>query len=102
LLIIVGAVAAGLHWVAITAALFSVVTFAYLLKVINRMFLRPDGAEPTAARESPRMILLALVILVVLTLAFGIGFKQVLEWIVGPAASVLFHGLAYAQLVLGG
>lgn len=101
LLIILGAVSAGLHWMAIVAALFSVVTLAYLLKVINRMFFSPGGAEPPP-RESPRLILLALVILVVLSVAFGVGFKQVLEWIIGPAASVLFHGLAYAQLVLGG
>lgn len=101
LFIILGAVSARLHWMAIVAALFSVITLAYLLKVINRTFFSPGGAEPPA-RESPRVILLALVILVVLSVAFGIGFKLVLEYIIGPAASVLFFGPAYAKLVLGG
>ncbi len=102
LFIILGAVAARLYWMAILAALFSVVTLGYLLKVVNRAFARPTGEEIVPTRESPRLILLALVILVVLAIAFGIGFKPLLDWVVSPAASVLFHGLGYAKLVLGG
>lgn len=102
LFIIIGAVAAKLYWMAILAALFSVVTLGYLLKVVNRTFARPEGGETIPIRESPRLILLALVILVTLAIAFGIGFKPLLDWVVAPAASVLFHGLGYARLVLGG
>ena len=102
LFIIIGAVAAKLYWMAILAALFSVVTLGYFLKVINRMFHRPDTTATVPVRESPRLILLALFILVGLAVAFGLGFKPLLDWVVSPAAAVLFHGLSYAQLVLGG
>ncbi|MEO0081163.1 MAG: proton-conducting transporter membrane subunit [candidate division WOR-3 bacterium] len=102
LFIILGAVAAKLYWMAVLAALFSVVTLGYLLKVINRMFHQPGTVATEPVRESPRLILLALFILVGLAIAFGVGFKPILDWVVAPAASVLFHGLGYAKLVLGG
>ncbi len=102
LFIIIGAVAAKMYWVAVLAALFSTVTLGYLVKVINSVLLSRKGVEPTPARESPPMILLAMVILVVLALLFGIGFRPVLDWVIRPAAEVLFGGLAYARMVLGG
>ncbi len=102
LFIILGAVAAKMYWVAILAALFSTVTLGYLLKVINSVFFSRKGVEPTPAKESPPMMLLAMVMLVVLAFAFGVGFKPVLDWVVRPAAEVLFSGLAYARMVLGG
>ncbi len=37
----------------------------------------------------------------VLTVALGIGFKPVLDRLVGPAANVLLQGFGYAQGVLG-
>ncbi len=102
LLIIVGAVASKMYWLAIVAALFSTVTLGYLLRVITRVFTSRKTEKPTETRESPSMILLAMVILVVLALLFGIGFRPVLDYIIQPAAEVLFGGLAYATLVLGG
>jgi len=100
LFIILGAVAAGMYWVAIVAALVSVVTLGYLLRVVNRMFRDPRQPR-SEIRESPGFILVALVLLVGLTFLFGVGFKPVLQWVVGPAADVLFYGLSYARLVLG-
>lgn len=102
LFIILGAVAAKMYWVAVAAALFSTVTLSYLLKVINGVFFCRQDREPTPARESPAMILLVLVLLVAVALVFGLGFRQVLDWMVGPAARVLFSGLDYAKAVLGG
>jgi multicomponent Na+:H+ antiporter subunit D len=102
LFIILGAVAAKMYWVAILAALFSTVTLAYLVKVINNVFFSRKGVEPTPAKESPPVILLAMIILVVLALLFGIGFRPVLDWVIQPAAEVLSGGLAYARMVLGG
>ncbi|MFO7676372.1 MAG: proton-conducting transporter membrane subunit [bacterium] len=102
LFIIVGAVAARMYWLAIVAALFSVVTMGYLLKVINNvLFVRKDR-EPTKAREAPLAILVALVMLAVMALAFGIGFRPLLDGVVAPAARVLMSGLEYARMVLGG
>jgi len=102
LLIIVGAVASRMYWLAILAALFSTVSLGYLLKVINGVFVGRDGQPKLDVKESPVVILLALVILVGLALTFGLLFRPVLDLIVQPAAEALFGGLAYARMVLGG
>jgi multicomponent Na+:H+ antiporter subunit D len=102
LFIIIGAVAAKMYWVAILAALFSTVTLGYLVKVVNKAFFSHKDREPTPAREAPATMVLAMLALVVLTLALGIGFKPVLDKLVGPAAKVLLNGLGYARSVLGG
>jgi multicomponent Na+:H+ antiporter subunit D len=101
LFIIVGALTAKMYWLAILAALFSTVTLGYLVKVVNRVFLLHKDREPTPAREAPAAMVLAMLVLLVLTVALGIGFKPVLDQLVGPAASVLLRGLGYAQAVLG-
>ena len=102
LLIIVGAIASQMYWLAILAAVFSTVSLGYMLRVINGVFTTRKGVEPTTAHESPPTILLAMIILVALALTFGIMFRPVLDWIVQPAADVLFNGLGYARMVLGG
>ena len=102
LFIIVGALAARMYWLAILAALFSTVTLGYLIKVVNKAFFGRQGAEPTKARESPATMVMAMLFLVIVTLAAGIGFKPLLDWLVGPAAQVLLNGLGYAKTVLGG
>ena len=102
LLIIVGAIASQMYWLAILVAVFSTVSLGYLLRVINGVFTTRKGVEPTMAHESPPTILLAMIILVALSLTFGIMFRPVLDWIVQPAADVLFNGLGYAKMVLGG
>jgi multicomponent Na+:H+ antiporter subunit D len=102
LFIIVGAVAAKMYWLAIVAALFSVVTMGYLLKVINNVLLVHKDREPTKAKEAPFAILVALVMLAAMALAFGLGFRPLLDRVVAPAARVLMGGLEYARMVLGG
>ena len=99
---IIGAVQAKLYWLAILAALFSTVTLGYLVKVANKAFFSHKDREPTAARESPFTMVLAMLVLLVLTVALGIGFKPALDRLVGPAAQVLLDGLGYARAVLGG
>ncbi len=102
LFLIVGAVSARMYWLAITAALFSVVTLGYLTKVVNRSFFARPGTTPTPAREAPATMVAAMLLLAVLSLLLGLGFKPVLDWFVGPAAQVLTNGLDYARFVLGG
>ncbi|MBM3332182.1 NADH/ubiquinone/plastoquinone (complex I) [candidate division WOR-3 bacterium] len=101
LFIIVGALSARMYWLAILAALFSTVTLGYLVNVVNRAFFTHRDRESTPAREVPATMLIAMLGLVVLTLALGIGFKPVLDRLVGPAANVLLQGIGYAQGVLG-
>jgi multicomponent Na+:H+ antiporter subunit D len=99
--IVVGALSARMYWLAILAALFSTVTLGYLVKVVNKAFFGRKDREPTPAREAPAAMVLAMVGLLVLTVALGVGFKPVLDKLVGPAANVLLRGLGYAQGVLG-
>ncbi len=106
LFIIIGAVTAKMYWLAILAALFSTVTLGYLARVVNKAFFSrpptPDPRPPTPAREAPVTMVLAMLALLVLTVALGIGFKPVLDKLVGPAARVLLNGFGYARTVLGG
>jgi multicomponent Na+:H+ antiporter subunit D len=102
LFIIVGALQARMYWLAILAAAFSTITLGYLVKVINKAFFVRRDVEPTNARESAATMVLAMAVLVALTVALGIGFKPVLDRLVGPAADALLNGLGYARQVLGG
>lgn len=102
LFIIIGAVAARMYWLAFLAALFSAVTLGYLTKVVNMAFFVKKDDSVTSTREAPALMVLAMLVLVVLTVAVGVGFRGVLDHLVGPAARVLLNGLEYARLVLGG
>lgn len=102
LFLVVGAVSARMYWLAVIAALFSVVTLGYLTKVVNQSFFARPGATPTPAREAPATMVAAMLLLVVLSLLLGLGFKPMLDWFIGPAAQALTNGLDYARLVLGG
>jgi multicomponent Na+:H+ antiporter subunit D len=102
LFIIIGAVSAKMYWLAILAALFSTLTLGYLMKVVNKAFFAGRDREPTPAREAPGTMVLAMLALLVLAVALGIGFTPVLDKLVGPAAKVLLNGLGYAKGVLGG
>jgi multicomponent Na+:H+ antiporter subunit D len=102
LFIIIGAVAARMYWLAILAALFSTVTLGYLVGVVNRVFFVRKDREPTPAREVPALMVIAMLVLAAMTVALGIGFKQMLDKLVGPAAQSLIQGLGYARAVLGG
>jgi len=101
LFIVVGALSAKMYWLAVLAALFSTVTLGYLVKVVNKAFFGRTDREPTPAREAPGSMVLAMLGLLALTIALGIGFKPVLDHLVGPAAQVLLQGLGYAKGVLG-
>lgn len=101
-LIILGAVSARMYWLAILTALFSVVTMGYFLRFINGSLFHRSDCEPSGASESPATMVLAMVLLAVLSVALGVGFKPVLDRVVGPAADVLLNGAAYAHMVLGG
>ncbi len=102
LFIIIGAIAARMYWLAFLAALFSVVTLSYLVKVVNTAFFARKDEELTPAKESPATMVFAMAILVILLLVVGIGFREVLEQLVGPAVKVLLNGLDYTRLMLGG
>lgn len=99
-LIILGALSARMYWLAIFAALFSVVTLGYLVRVANKAIFSRPGVEPTPAKESPATMVVAMLILVALSLAAGIGFRPLLDWLIGPAAQVLLNGAAFSAAIL--
>jgi multicomponent Na+:H+ antiporter subunit D len=101
-LLILGAISARMYWLAAVTAAVSVVTAGYFLRFINACILARQDAEPTRAAESPATMVLAMAVLVALSLALGVGFKPVLDGVVGPAADVLLDGAAYVRMVLGG
>lgn len=102
LFIIIGAISARMYWLAFLAALFSAVTLGYLTKVVNRAFFAKKDEQLTQTREAPALMVLAMLLLVGLTVVAGVGFKGVLNHLVGPAAKVLLNGLEYARMMLGG
>ncbi len=95
-LIVLGAVEAGYLWIAIAAVVLSGLTLAYLLKIENNVFMKQGK---TNAKQAPYTMRLAMVLLVVLALALGIGFLPIVEWVISPAAHALLRGLEYSQLV---
>ena len=94
--IIIGAAQAGFLWVAIVAALLSLLTLAYLLKIENSVFMKKGKVE---AKTAPFTMRIAMVFLVVLIVVIGIGFQTVMDFVVGPAAHALLKGLEYSHLV---
>ncbi|MBN2380423.1 NADH/ubiquinone/plastoquinone (complex I) [candidate division WOR-3 bacterium] len=88
--------------VAIIAGLFAVVTLGYLLKITNQVFWG-KSEEKRTLKESPFIMVFAMVSLVVLLLAGGVAFFFWLKpELLGPAADVLLKGTKYGELVLPG
>jgi len=96
--IILGALKGGFLWLAIIAIGLSVVTLGYLLKIENNVFMKKGRTE---ASKAPFTMRIAMVFLVVLIVLLGIGFQQVFDFVVGPAAHALLRGIEYANLVFG-
>ncbi|MGB7053942.1 MAG: proton-conducting transporter membrane subunit, partial [bacterium] len=96
--IIWGALKAGLLWLAIVAIGLSVLTLSYLLKIENNVFMKKGKIQ---ASKAPFTMRIAMVFLVVLIVLFGIGFQQIIDFLVGPAANALLRGVEYASLVFG-
>jgi multicomponent Na+:H+ antiporter subunit D len=97
-MIVLGALKAGFWWLAVVAIALSVLTLGYLLKIENNVFMKKGR---TQANKAPFTMRIAMVFLVVLIVLFGIGFQQVIDFLVGPAANALLRGVEYANLVFG-
>ena len=97
LFIILGAVKAGLIIPAVIAGLFAVVTLGYLLKITNRVFWGKEGIK--GIKESPFVMVFAMVSLVVLLLAGGVFFFWLKPQLLQPAADALLRGVEYAEIV---
>jgi multicomponent Na+:H+ antiporter subunit D len=96
--IVLGALKIGFWWLAVVAIALSVLTLGYLLKIENNVFLKKGRVQ---AKKAPFTMRVAMVLLVVLIVLLGIGFQQVVDFLVGPAAHALLRGVEYANLVFG-
>ncbi len=99
LFLIIGAVQANMYVVAGVFVVFSVVTFAYLLRIENKVFWQ-KGVKGVA--DSPFLMILPMVILAFLLFAAGIVVGYILTNFVKPAAYVLLKGIMYAKDIIGG
>lgn len=98
-LIALGAIKQGFLWLAIVAIGFSGITLAYLLKIENSVYLKKNGID---AKESPFVMRVAMVLLVIIILILGIGYKPLMDFIIQPAVESLLRGTDYINLILGG
>jgi multicomponent Na+:H+ antiporter subunit D len=99
LYVALGALQAGFVWLAVVIIGFSGLTLAYMLRIESSVFMKQGKSE---AREVPLAMRASMVLLVVLLLIFGIGFKPLMDYLVHPAAQALMRGLGYAALIFGG
>jgi len=99
LFIVLGAIKAGLLWLAIIAIGLSVLTLSYLLKIENSVFMKKG--KMADIKKAPFSMRIAMVFLVILVLLTGLGFQTLMDFLIGPAANALLRGVEYAQLVFG-
>ncbi|MGQ9464963.1 MAG: complex I subunit 5 family protein [bacterium] len=98
-IIALGAIKQGFLWLAIVAIGFSGVTLGYLLKIENNVYLKKNNSQ---AKESPFLMRVAMVLLVILVLLLGIGFKPLMDLVIQPATDALLRGTEYINLIFGG
>jgi len=99
LFIIIGAVKAGMIWIAILTGALSILSLAYLLKIENNVFMKKTTA---IIKGTPFTMRIAMVFMVVLIVVLGLGFQPFVDFIIGPAAHALLRGVEYAHLVFEG
>ncbi|MCZ2417358.1 MAG: hypothetical protein LC132_07390 [Burkholderiales bacterium] len=74
---------------AVIAMVVSILTLASFVKVFHSMFMGPKLPEYQDVREAPKPMLIAMGILAILVVLFGIFPQQVVDFLVAPAASAL-------------
>ena len=101
LLIIFACIQSGNVTVGIMAALGSVLTLAYFLKIQRLVFFRKLPEYLAGIKEVPFLMCAAMVIMALVCLGLGLGFSYVLSNLVYPAADNLSLGAGYGPLIMG-
>ncbi|WOF16365.1 NADH:ubiquinone oxidoreductase [Methanoplanus sp. FWC-SCC4] len=86
----------------VIAMVVSILTLASFVKVFHSMFTGPRLPEYSEVREVPKPMLIAMGILALLVVLFGVFPQPVVDFIVTPAASALVDQSGYIAAVLGG
>ena len=85
---------------AVIAMVVSILTLASFVKVFHSMFMGPKLPEYEDVKEAPTPMLIAMGILAVLVILFGIFPQQVIDSMVAPAATALIDYQGYVNAVL--
>ncbi|MCD6478765.1 MAG: NADH:ubiquinone oxidoreductase, partial [Candidatus Diapherotrites archaeon] len=85
---------------AVVAMIVSVLTLVSFVKVFCSAFLGPELKELSDARDVPKSMLLAMLLLCIFIIIFGLFPELIVRAIVEPAASALLNQNAYIGAVL--
>jgi len=85
---------------AIIAILVSILTLASFVKIFYSAFTGPRLREYNKVRDTPKTMLVAMLILALLTLLFGLFPNMVIDNLISPAAHALINQLKYVGGVL--
>jgi multicomponent Na+:H+ antiporter subunit D len=100
LLIILGAIKAGYYFAGFWAVIVSILTLAYYLRMQRLVFY---GEEKIEAKESPPVMVFAMILLAIIALAGGFLLLPKFSFIMNHARDVILNGLiSYKNIVLGG
>ena len=101
LLIIFACIQAGHLAIGIMAALGSVLTLAYFLKIQRLVFFRKLPEYLAGIKEVPFLMCVAMVLMALVCLGLGLGSSYVLTNLIYPAANNLSLGTGYGPLIMG-
>jgi len=100
LLIIIGAVAAGMYTIAAVTALVSFMTVVYYVKVQKYVLFGELPAKLKKIKEAPALMCSVLVVLALCCLGLGLFAGHILHSLIEPAEKVISDAGAYIDLVL--
>ncbi|MDO5844398.1 MAG: proton-conducting transporter membrane subunit, partial [Methanocorpusculum sp.] len=86
----------------IIAMVVSILTLASFMKVFHSIFMGPKQPEFDKVREVPKPMIIAMIILTIFVIGFGIFPDIVVDNIISPAATALLDKGAYIMSVFGG
>ena len=101
LFIIIAAVLAKRFWLAAVAAIVSILTLAYFLRVQKLAYFGNLKEKLKNIKEVPSLMWLTMVALAAICVVVGLSFPWIIANILNPGAKALLNGTGYAALILG-
>jgi multicomponent Na+:H+ antiporter subunit D len=101
LTIIFAAVLSGHYWYAFIAAVASIITLAYFLKIQKFVFLDEAKENIKNIKEAAPAMLAPMVILAAVCIITGIFYPVIIKTMVLPAVRIISQGLFYSRIIGG-
>ena len=102
LIIIIALILSKRYVYAVIAAIASIATLSYVLKVEGRAFLSKLPEALSSVRDVPVLMRGVIVSLAVICVLSGIFFPFIIRNLINPAVEVLMQGIGYSVQILGG